>query len=401
MLQKTKTGVIIGVIGVIFAFLFFGNSISSMISNVRFQPNENEGGESEGAGTIENTNSISEEKEEEFQEISLNEKAVEVFQDELSVPWALAKIDENSWVISERSGNLFLVENGERTVIQNFQNTRQSGEGGLLGITLHPNFEENAWLYLYQTQEISGEGTTNRILRFRYENNSLQNETTIIENIPGALYHDGGRIAFGPDGYLYIATGDATEPDLAQDTTSLAGKILRIKDDGSIPEDNPFGNAVYSYGHRNPQGLTWDDEGNLWSSEHGRSGALSGFDELNKILPGGNYGWPEIEGDEKQDGMITPELHSGPDTTWAPGGLTFVNGNFFWGGLRGQTLYQAYVDENGKIEMETRNFSQAYGRLRTTFWDEEENTLYFMTSNDDGRNPDGRSADKILKVQVQ
>jgi glucose/arabinose dehydrogenase len=393
MLHNTKIYIGLGSLGLFLVVFFFWESITSLVSNLRFEPNENVSHKMQKEESKEEAINFDKEEDKKF-----SFKDIEVFQDDLSVPWDMVKLSEGVWLISERSGNLFLVENGERRLLENFQNTRQSGEGGLLGLVLHPNFQENNWLYIYQTQERSGEGTVNRVLRYRYDEGELRDEMLIIDDIPGAIYHDGGRMIFGADGYLYIATGDATDPDLAQDTNSLAGKILRLTDEGEVPDENPFGNAVYSYGHRNPQGFAWDDKGNLWSTEHGRSGALSGFDELNKIILGGNYGWPEIEGDETREGMIAPVLHSGADTTWAPGGLSFVKGVFVWGGLRGQTLYQASVDGD-EIRMLSRDLQGEYGRLRTTVWDEEEEILYIMTSNDDGRNPDGRSADVILKME--
>src|SRR5262249_24978139 len=156
---------------------------------------------------------------------------------------------------------------------------------------------------------------------------------------PGAKYHDGGRMAFGPDDYLYITTGDATVDYLAQDISSLSGKILRIRDDGSLPQDNPFGNAVYSYGHRNSQGLTWDSLKQLWSTEHGPTG----YDELNLIEKGQNYGWPLIMGSESRPGMKTPILHSGLNT-WAPASALFWDGSIFFGGLRGEALYEARIN---------------------------------------------------------
>jgi len=187
------------------------------------------------------------------------------------------------------------------------------GEGGLLGIAVHPRFAENQLIYLYYTYERSG-GLANKVVRFKFEGDSLVSGETVIENIPGATIHDGGRIKFGPDGFLYITTGDASVPESAQDRSSLAGKILRLKDDGSIPPDNPFPDSpVYSYGHRNPQGLAWDADEKLWATEHGSAAT----DELNLIEPGRNYGWPTIRGDETAPGMVSPVIQSGT-TTWAP-----------------------------------------------------------------------------------
>jgi len=198
------------------------------------------------------------------------------------------------------------------------------------------------------------------VRKLRLEGKVLTDQTIIVGNIPGARYHDGGRLAFGPDGMLYITTGDATDSNLAQDTESLAGKILRVYDDGSVPEDNPFGNEMYSYGHRNPQGIVWDELGQLWATEHGRSGVRSGLDELNLIKAGQNYGWPDIEGDATADGKITPVLHSGANATWAPAGIVYWDASLFFAGLRGEALYEYnLVTKEFKL-----HFREEFGRIR-------------------------------------
>ena len=195
---------------------------------------------------------------------------------------------------------------------------------------------------------------------------------------------------------LYITTGDAGKSSLAQDKNSLAGKILRVRDDGSIPDENPFGNEVYSYGHRNPQGLTWDDDGNLWSTEHGRSGALSGLDELNLIRPGENYGWPTIQGDEKRFDMNTPIINSGPDVTWAPASALYWDGSIFFGGLRGETLYEAQL-QNGIIVGLKSHFKKEFGRIRTVALGPD-GMFYITTSNRDGRGTVRDGDDKIIRL---
>src|SRR3989344_4118983 len=196
--------------------------------------------------------------------------------------------------------------------------------------------------------EISdGNGTTNRIERYRFLNDALSDKKVIISGIPGALYHDGGRMEFGADGMLYVTTGDATKEDIAQDKNSLGGKILRLNDDGSIPGDNPFpGSPVWSYGHRNPQGLAWDGAGRLWETEHGPTGENQECcrDEINLIEKGGNYGWPTITGAETRTGMLSPALQSGGSDTWAPASLAYYKGSLFFGGLRGAALYEAVLD---------------------------------------------------------
>jgi glucose/arabinose dehydrogenase len=312
----------------------------------------------------------------------------------LFVPWSIAFLPDGTMLTSERDGSLVHIHNNEmqRIVVDG---VHERGEGGLLGIVLHPSFETNHWIYLYMTHA-EGDSTKNRVVRYVYENNTLGNQKTIIEGIPGAAYHDGGRMAFGPDDYLYITTGDAGVEESAQDKESLSGKILRLTEEGDVPADNPFGNAVYSYGHRNPQGLAWDEQGRLWSTEHGRSGVQSGLDELNLIEKGGNYGWPLIEGGEERDGMITPVLHSGADTTWAPASLAYHEGKLFWGGLRGESLYEVTISGES-VENLKAHFRGEYGRIRAVAVGPLDR-LYFSTSNMDGRGTPGVESDVIVLV---
>ncbi|MFN3188526.1 MAG: PQQ-dependent sugar dehydrogenase [Candidatus Paceibacteria bacterium] len=334
-------------------------------------------------------------RENQFEELEQNNESddIEVIVENLSVPWGIVFLPDGDLLVTERSGRLVRIGNNSQIIEVN--GVSAQGEGGLLGIALHPQYEENSLLYLYMTKE-DGSGLINQVERYKLENNELVNREVILANIPGARNHDGGRIAFGPDGYLYIATGDAGNPSSAQDTNSLAGKILRVSVDGDIPSDNPFGNAVYSYGHRNVQGITWDDQGQLWATEHGRSGLLSGLDEINLIEIGNNYGWPEVEGDETGEGYIAPALHSGASETWAPGGIAYVNGSLVFVGLRGETVYVTSVSgiEVGEIE---RHLVNDYGRLRTVKVSPD-NQLYILTSNRDGRGSPTTSDDLIIRL---
>lgn len=322
-----------------------------------------------------------------------NRADVEIIAQGLTVPWEVVFLPEGDQLVSERSGTLRRI--GQNKQAYPISGVSHVGEGGLLGVVLHPRFIDNGWVYLYMTT-VEGELLINRIERYRYDSDSLSERKVILSNIPGARNHDGGRIAFGPDGQLYVTTGDAGKDTLAQDTNSLAGKILRLTDEGMIPSDNPFKNAVYSYGHRNPQGLAWDDKGQLWSSEHGRSGAKSGFDEINFIKRGGNYGWPVIEGDASKPGMEKPVVHSGADETWAPASLAFLDGSLYFGGLRGQALYQAQVKADNSLELRT-HLAKQYGRIRAVSISPDK-FIYISTSNTDGRGTKKPNDDKVIRL---
>lgn len=321
----------------------------------------------------------------------------------LEIPWDIAFLPNNNLLVTERSGRLLhLAADGSRTLIHD-ESVVTRGEGGLLGVTLHPQFATNQFIYLYFSAPGSSGNTENRVERYKLKSDKLTDKQVIVSGIPGAIYHDGGRMEFGPrDGLLYITTGDATTPRIAQDLNSLGGKILRLKDDGTIPADNPFvsrgGKAamVYSYGHRNPQGLAWDSAGQLWSTEHGRSGVTSGLDEINLIKPGANYGWPESEGDNVEPGTVTPALHSGSADTWAPASLVYLNGSLFFGGLRGEALYEAVLAGDKVVELKTHLY-QEYGRIRTVRVGPD-GFLYLTTSNRDGRGQVKTGDDKIIKL---
>lgn len=312
----------------------------------------------------------------------------------LDTPWAIAFLPEGGMLITERSGKVRLIDKGgnlQREPVAILSQVKEIGEGGLLGIVLHPDFATNNHIYLYYTYSSTGEDTFNRVVRMKYENSTLKDEKIIVDKIPGNSNHNGGRIKFGPDGDLYITTGDAQNPSQAQDTSTLGGKILRVTDEGK-PVESKF---VYSYGHRNPQGIVWDKSGRLWETEHGRSGIQSGLDEVNIVEKGKNYGWPEIQGDETRDGMITPVANSGATNTWAPAGAAFVGDRLFFGGLRGQALYEGVIKGNNVTIKE--HFKNQFGRIREVI-EGPDGMLYITTSNQDGRgNPQGGD-DKVIKV---
>ncbi len=317
-----------------------------------------------------------------------NEGSADVIVENLQIPWEIVKSGE-TFYMTEREGTIAKYEDGklDREEIMLDKPLLTKGEGGLLGIELYPDFSESGKAFVYHTYEEDGQ-TVNRVIEATKSDNGWNETNELISGIPGSLYHNGGRIKIGPDEKVYITTGDATNPDLAQDKTSLAGKILRMNQDGSIPDDNPFANSyVYSYGHRNPQGLAWDDGGQLYSSEHGDSA----HDEINKIVPGENYGWPVIEGDEEQEGMTSPMYHSGKDT-WAPSGIVIKDQTLYAATLRGNEVRSFALDENN-----SETVISGFGRLRSLYYDD---SLYAVTNNTDGRGNASEKDDRFIEIQL-
>ncbi len=332
---------------------------------------------------------------------------IEIVAENLKVPWQIVFSPDGRIFFTERGGQLRVIQDGK--LLDEPVKSLEVGavEGGLLGVALDKNFEDNHFVYLYYTYS-DFVFTYNRVSKFVEKDNNLTEEQILIDKIPGGPIHDGGRIKFGPDNKLYITTGEAGNPGLAQDLDSLGGKILRINPDGTIPKDNPFEQSpVFSYGHRNPQGLDWDPiTQKLVITEHGPSGER-GFahDEINIIQAGANYGWPTIVGDETDAGLVNPLIHSGKKT-WAPSGATFYTSDnisdwenkFFVANLRGAHLriFDLDLSEEKMLSSEVL-FKDQFGRLRDVAIGPDDN-LYLLTSNKDGRGNPDQNDDKILRI---
>ncbi|SFF81956.1 Glucose/arabinose dehydrogenase, beta-propeller fold [Halobacillus alkaliphilus] len=306
---------------------------------------------------------------------------------DLKSPWDI-EYDQETFYISEREGTITSWTEGEEPVrnpVQTKKEIIQQGEGGLLGFKLLPGFEDHRRALAYHTYEEEG-SIMNRIIEIERNSNQWKETSVLLEDIPGAQFHNGGRIEIGPDDQIYVTTGDSLNESLAQDRESLAGKILRLSTDGTAAEGNPFDSSyVYSYGHRNPQGLTWNEEGELYATEHGPDN----HDEVNLIQPGQNYGWPEIVGDEERDGMITPLYETGRNT-WAPSGVVFYREELIIASLRGEAVMNL-PPSGGDPEVLT----EQYGRIRDV--EVVDDRLYFITNNTDGRGSPGSEDDQLVR----
>ena len=307
---------------------------------------------------------------------------------DLVSPWGLARLEDGSALVSERdTGRIVQVAaDGSQTEIAQIPQAAPDGEGGLLGIAIDPS---GAWLYAYVTTE-----TDNRVIRVPLDDPSAAPED-ILTGIPKAGIHNGGRIAFGPDGDLYVATGDAGQPDLAQDPASLAGKILRVDPEGGVPEDNPFpASPVWSLGHRNVQGLAFDSQGRLWATEFGSKDA----DELNLIEPGANYGWPLVEGTGNDPAYVNPQAQWTPTSLASPSGLAIVDDVAYVASLRGEVLWQVPLVD-GRAATPIALDLGDLGRLRTVEA-LPDGSLWLMTSNTDGRGDPRDADDRILVLKL-
>ncbi len=325
-----------------------------------------------------------------------NEDTVEVsvLTRNLQAPWGLAFLPSHDALVTERdTGRLLRVEpSGEVRGVRTLP-ADGIGEGGLLGVAVHPDFEENRLVYAYySTLE------DNRVVRFRLGVDGPPEP--VLRGIPVNSYHNGGRIAFGPDGMLYVGTGDAGDTSNAQDRGSLSGKILRLEPDGGVPPDNPFGNRVYSYGHRNVQGLAWDEEGQLYATEFGQNL----YDEVNRIEPGENYGWPEVEGVGGEPEFVDPvatfttaEASPSGAEILKNGAIPRWEGDFFMAALGGERIWRLELDNDGTVSEKAQLFAGRYGRLRHVA-QAPDGSLWVLTSSRDGRGDPAPSDDRILRL---
>ncbi|MCK9823159.1 PQQ-dependent sugar dehydrogenase [Nocardioides cavernae] len=314
-----------------------------------------------------------------------------VLVDRLEVPWGVASLPDGDAVVTERmSGRVLRVgEDGASSEVGEIAGSVAEGEAGLLGVAVSPDFASDRTLYFYLTTE-----SDNRVVAAELDGDTLGEPAVVLDGIPKGFIHDGGRLAFGPDGYLYVTTGETGNPDLAQDPASLAGKILRITTDGEPAPGNPDPESpVWSLGHRNVQGLAWDDQGRLWASEFGDSS----WDELNLVEKGGNYGWPRFEGRSGGSDFIDPQL-VWPVEEASPSGLAWVDGHLWMAGLRGQRLWRIDVSADGRASDPRAFFTGDYGRLRTVAA-APDGTVWVTTSNRDGRGTPTDDDDRIIVIQ--
>jgi glucose/arabinose dehydrogenase len=325
----------------------------------------------------------------------LRPRVVETLTKGLRAPWGLVLLPDGSVLISLRdSGEIVRVADGARTSVGKVDGAVAGGEGGLMGIAIGPDFDTDPAIYAYFTAL-----TDNRLVKIPYRDNRLGSPVVILSGIRKAIYHDGGRIAFGPDGKLYLGTGDASSPDTAQDKDSLNGKILRMNPDGSVPSDNPIsGSLVYSMGHRNVQGLDWDTDGNLWSAEFGQKA----WDELNLIQPGANYGWPKVEGKGgEEQGFVDPVAVWRTDDA-SPSGIAVAGGSIWMAALKGERLWQIPITKGGKrpeVGEPRAHFQGDYGRLRTVLRTPD-GGLYLINNTTDGRGKPSNDDDRLFRVEL-
>jgi aldose sugar dehydrogenase len=312
----------------------------------------------------------------------------------ISVPWGIAFLPNGNALVSGRdTGRILRVSaaGGKKrigTVPGVVSNGSSGGEAGLLGLAVSPGFSSNHWLYAYLSTR-----SDNRVVRMKYRSGSLGKTHVILKGIPTGLHHNGGRIAFGPDHLLYVTTGESGNGALAQRKSSLGGKILRMTATGHVPSGNPFNSLVYSYGHRNIEGLAWDSAGRLWATEFGDHA----WDELNLILPGHNYGWPATEGRTSHAGYTSPKAQWHTDNA-GPSGIAIINNVAWIGGVTGHRLWRVQLSGTSVASKHAFLIGK-YGRLRTAAA-APDGSLWLTTSNTDHRATPGRHDDRIFRLKV-
>jgi glucose/arabinose dehydrogenase len=312
----------------------------------------------------------------------------------LAVPWGVTFLPDGSALIAQRDKAtvLLLTPEGKIREVGEVEGVTPTSEGGLLGLAVSPSYATDRTVYAYITT-----GDDNRVVTMPFDGEQLGAATPILTGIPRGEIHDGGRIAFGPDRKLYITTGETGDSSLAQDRDSLGGKILRVNPNGSVPGDNPFpGSPIWTYGHRNVQGIAWDRQGRLWASEFGSDY----WDELNLIEPGNNYGWPIGEGALHKDGYVDPLLQWKTGDA-SPSGIAYLHGDLWMAALHGARLYRIPVHDDGSVGKPQALFTDEYGRLRTAVATPD-GSLWFTTSNRDGRASSPfpkRSDDRMFEIR--
>ncbi|WP_432029190.1 PQQ-dependent sugar dehydrogenase [Streptomyces sp. 1222.5] len=318
----------------------------------------------------------------------------------LKTPWGVAPLPGGGGLLvsSRNDGTITRIDEktGRKTVLGAVSGVSPAGEGGLLGIALSPDYASDHMIYAYFTS-----ASDNRIVRVLYDEqrppgDQLGAPDTVFKGIPKGFIHNGGRIEFGPDGMLYAGTGESGSKGLAQDKESLGGKILRMTPEGEPAPGNPFpGSPVYSYGHRNVQGLAWDDEQRLFASEFGQDT----WDELNAIKPGDDYGWPKAEGKSSEAGFHNPIAQWHTDEA-SPSGIAYVDGVIWMAGLKGRRLWRVPLRGTEASAAPQAFLTGKYGRLRTVL-PADGDKVYLVTSNTDGRGSPKKGDDRILELQVK
>ena len=327
----------------------------------------------------------------------------------LYVPWSIVFPTENSMYIAQRSGEILYYKNSQpQSNFYKFSEISATNEEGLMGMVLDPDYPNSPYIYTSLAYEENNQMFV-KVVRLTDVNNQAKEFKILLDKIPAAKFHAGSRLRFGPDQKLYITTGDATKKEIAQDLNSLGGKILRMNKDGSIPEDNPFSNSyVYSYGHRNPQGIDFDPiSGVLFSTEHGPSlfDGAAGGDEFNRILPGKDYGWPKVSHTDSTPEAIDPLLVFTPAVAPASGVFytqdkyPSLKNTFLFGGLRGEGIFVIYLDESRQKVKSYEKLNIAEGRIRDIAVSPD-GYIYFSTSNKDGRGNPTDKSDQIFRLEA-